>query len=170
MSRGAAPLQPELTLTTAEAAFQFSSWMLSSLLRLFGEVGGWVKDITPYVRLKYRALCASSSFPLRQACYCQNLVAQQTHLSKINRRGVFTLLYIIHLYSWIASVAFQVTTPSFKVADPQQARPDFGAEVVYQSVCDEHHLSTCLTLTNIKKNKWQVGPKRCFELSWSQEG
>lgn len=74
------------------------------------------------------------------------------------------MLYIIHLYSWIASVAFQVTTPSFKVADPQQARPDFGAEVVYWSVCDDHHLSTCLTLTNIKKTNGKLGQNVALNL------
>lgn len=37
--------------------------------------------------------------------------------TQINHRGVFTFVRIIHLYSWIAAGAIQVTTHPFKVAD-----------------------------------------------------
>lgn len=56
-------------------------------------------------------------YPLTWSCYCYNSVAKQTLLSKINHGGVFTLVHIMHLYSWIASCAGQVTSHPLKVCD-----------------------------------------------------
>lgn len=72
----------------------------------------------------------------------------------------------MHLYSWIASGAVQVTTHPFAVADLHLStfnlhitaalvfatKHVFGVEF---SVCDRLHLSTCLSVTNIyKRNGW----------------
>lgn len=73
----------------------------------------------------------------------------------------------MHLYSWIASGAIQVTTHPFKVADLHltnfylhltavvfDTKHIFGVEV---SVCDRLHLSTCLSVTNISKTNGWIG-------------
>lgn len=72
----------------------------------------------------------------------------------------------MHLYSWIASGAVQVTTHPSTVADLHLStfnlhltaalvfatKHVFGVEV---SVCDLLHLSTCLSVKNIyKRNGW----------------
>lgn len=81
----------------------------------------------------------------------------------------------MHLYSWIASGAIQVTTHPYKVADLHLRTFNlhltpafvFAAKYVFGvegGACDRLHLSTCLSVTNIYKRKRWSGLNFAFHM------